>query len=224
MLRIKHWVLIISLLAVQSNFCMQPDFAKKVHLDDGHEWTQIKEKEDGESFVEKVVAYRSNHESLQGEWAYQISPEDETCYGIFDLVQAPDGEKYILYIHGNAAVIPSTYATLVYMRHLTLAEARHWDCMIQSGDLMLPRCFAHEGEGISLDSLISSEQKKYFRNQVHKTFWPTHRLLWLGHKDSGSPLRILPKDIIRLLARQVFEAEVDELQQKSKPDDLLILE
>jgi hypothetical protein len=75
-----------------------------------------------------------------------------------------------------------------------------------------------------LDNLTEKERKPYFRSQVHKTFWEKHRLLWLSRSESGSALYGVPKDIVRLLARQVFDAEVEEMQQKSKLDDRLFLE
>jgi hypothetical protein len=205
---------------------MQPDF---VLLDDGHKWIEIGQWQQVGPFAGKVVAWRSSRSWTFG--SFKIKEDDPTCFGFIN--PAPELDYYSGYrIWGclnapRSLLLVSNPEKWFSMRLLTLAEARHWTQALKTGDITtahLSESNEDKASKIRLDNLMLSERRKYFRNQVRKTFWPTHRLLWLGRSDSGSAFYGVPKDIVRLLARQVFEAEVDDVVKKAKPDDLLVLE
>jgi hypothetical protein len=209
MLSIMHYASLILLFAVQLNFCMQPE---TVLLDDGYEWTNTKNRQHIEPFAGKVVAYRSGRR-----WWVQMK-------GLMSSTPWPPAGMYMFYTYGNACIFLHNHSSS-YIRRITLSEARDWNHALKNGEIKMPtNDDAPERDGLSLDTLMPSEQRKYFCNQVHKTFWETHRLLWLGKRDQNCILNALPRDIVRLLARQVFEAEVDEVVKKAKPEDVLVLE
>ncbi len=234
------------LCAVQPTFCMEGVPAPEaLWPDDGQEWTPIEKWDDVESFAGKLVAFRTTRNICSA--PYKIGAADPTYYGVVQDRPIEFRERYgarnkgycVDICQGWRARTSSEFSLFsgsipqysTVMRLVTFCEMSHiFDaiksykiCCVNWGASRLP-VPGVENTYFKLDNLTEKERRPYFRSQVHKTFWAKHRLLWLGRSESGSAFYGVPKDIIRLLARQVFQAEVDEAQQKSKLNDRLFLE
>ncbi len=188
---------------------------KVVVLEDSYEWTLVeKQWRNLEPFEGKVVAIRRNELGIARsdvKIGHAMYPNSSALYAKIETN----------YLHREVVHNPMDNTRCVAadvlsaVRLITLSEACDWvKTMHDNGNL--------PGD-ITLSNLMPSEQRKYFRNQARKKLWPTYRLLFIGSRDAESALHVLPKDIVRLLAYQVFQAEVDELQQRSKPSLVLNL-
>ncbi len=224
----KKLLLLTFLSIAQSNFCMdvvqEPQEPEVVRLEDGHEWTRLpggecvwqnadafvqEQKRCLAPFIQKVVALRSGQKDrVIGKGINKINQDDPTAYGFLFSNNAWD--QTFRYYYGGAGI--NMLPPDVLLRLLTLKEAHWWIEALQAYHLW-PQACHNEGDvtKVTISNLMPSEQEKYFRNKALKTFWPVQRLLWLGHKDSGSPFYRCPKDVVRLIARKTFDAKVCEL-------------
>jgi hypothetical protein len=234
-------LLLLALFSIfQSNFTM--DVAPEpqlVRLDDGHEWTCLpggecawqnadafvqEQKRCLAPFIQKVVALRSGQKDrVIAKHINKINEDDQTEY-VFLFNHNPFDRRFCYYYGGGGVpAIPSD----ALLRLLTLKEAHWWIEALQAYHLWPQQCgSARHRDGdvtrVTISNLMPSEQEKYFRNKVLKTFWPIQRLLHIARNDSGSPLYRCPKDVVRFITRKTLDSKAHELMATADLNESIV--
>jgi hypothetical protein len=204
--------------------------------DDGKQWTLIKRVEDIDPFAGKFVACRSNSAWMRD--AYKIDPESETGYVLVSmripLFTPLYGRYSVLYKVKSDHLDRSSESFCLsdvktqnrswFVRLLTLQEARNVSTVIGRGPHFLDFYHPEVAFSFRLGNLLEEEYRKYFWNRARKKVWPLQRLMHIGRKESGSGFHGVPRDIVRLIARQVIDQEANKLMKMRHCEDPLVLE
>jgi len=223
MIPVTHLLVVLSLCTALPSFGMEPDDdARLLHrFKDDQDWTWAEDVQCVDPFKDMVVACRTK--SLDDEDMYKMDESNPTCYV---LLKNYAGEscydcmpyclkKDILWYLSDGEL----RRTMWFMRLLTCDEAR---CLIEAKKSKKIHLFRPDAvAAFTLGNLIPQERSKYFHEQAHKNRWQWQRLLLLGHKDPGSPLHLLPKDIIRSLTHYTLNAQVRQLEERATLEDTL---
>jgi hypothetical protein len=199
--------LFISLLSiVQSNFCMDlVDVVPEPELvlgADGHEWTQIRRGNPAAlvPFFDLVVAWKSDHIPEIG---LKLEEHPNHCFGVvrseFDLLVLD-------------RVCPPDFVCLnevpsLTVRLLTCAEARSWmrcpDKQPLAGEWMARMKL----NKLRIENLMPSERLHYFRGQVLDESKKRQVCLLGLRKRVGNVIAQCPRDIVRLIAKQIPDGD-----------------
>ena len=226
---VTNKILVLFLLSIAlPTICMDvgpEDVAPEVQrLDDGQEWLSIKNLTHLVPLLKKVVACRSEALDQSDRVLYKIDASNPTRYGFItdQSLWAKNYDLRLLCIDSQVRLWHlanwSLRSNHSFMRLLTYDEMRRMNVDAASGALQF-----YQMCDFTLDNLTPQERIKYFRAQAGKQSWPWQRLVLLGHKDHGSPLHLLPKDIIRTLGRYTLHAQAYELLDRAKLEDVLNL-
>jgi hypothetical protein len=217
----------VSLFSALPNFCMdgleeRDQEAEVVVLDDGRKWVKLRSLKDITQFKGKMVAGRSSIPAV----IIDAGISKDTYYAFLDEAsELPALVTYYFCSCGKRGHIYQTYGGCVtdrtcVMRLLTHHEMRS---LVSYKKKLAKGCSLPNKGEFTLGNLLEEERQPYFRKQVRKTMWKWQRLLHIGKKDSGSTLYNVPKDIIDLLTKYTFNAQVSELMKKAKSDQKLDL-
>jgi hypothetical protein len=223
--------------------------AETIVLDDGNAWVNPQNGRELAPFAGKLVACRS--EGLRAGFGhanlYKIDRDNPTGYALISawrhgsfsdydgdichrLYTCPHTQVRV----GNGGVsIPLTTIELErtpwLLRLPTYNEICHLSKALKNGQM---RCYTFNDfetasqllKPFTLENVLEEDRILYFKKQTLKNMWQWQRLLHIGKRDSGSQLYRLPKDMINLLTKHTFDAQVQELASNADPDQILDLE
>jgi hypothetical protein len=157
MANIKKLIIAVSLFSIQSNFCMDGECRTFSPLDDGYFWLQVENGKYIEDFAGKVIAWRSTDEYTMKGQSYKMDKNSPTNYGfvapkghslgreLFKCVRkVEEGKKPYYSTEGDFYF---NKASLVFVRALTIEEARAWNSALKAGTL---------GMGDDVDHLLKA--------------------------------------------------------------------
>jgi hypothetical protein len=238
MLNFKKLLCVFSLFIMSQTLCMDEERKTRIEvLDDGHEWTMVEYGQDIRPFRGMVLACRSFLDHMD---AYK-DPNSETRYVLVSRYCTYDGFGHRLFAaYSGKPGASDRYFFRRYYQHdpvwwsnnpIAILRLLTQKEMRQLLPLMRNKVLEYHDPTIpsntfqfTLGNLMEKERRAYCWNHARKKVWPKQRLMHIGSKELGSGFHGVPRDIVRLIARQVIDQEANELMKITHREDPLVLE
>ncbi len=231
MIPVMHLLVVLSLCTAQQSFgmkYMKCDYDRLQTLGsrhEGRELLRIASTNQIEPFIGNAVACRKDR-YLEDDASHPRN--NPPSYGVVERTRpyGPQPSYFLrLYCPKDGFATHAISDRLLahqnwFVRLLTLDEVRWLSSAIKEKEISPD--FPANGQ-FTLGNLLPEEQIKYFRQQVKKNEWQRLRLLFIGQQDPGSPLHLMPKDLIRSFARSMVDEQVQQLRNNAKLGDVLEL-